>query len=123
MANTLGDMSMINSREKGKRGERDVVKVLRSHGYSEARRGVQYHGGPDSPDVVGVPGYHFEVKWTKRTDMYGWIAQAKKDCGGNVPIVVHKKDGEEWLVIMTLEDFLDGIDQQRKSNSVAEVAD
>ena len=113
---------MINSKDKGKRGERDVAKILRGHGY-EARRGVQYHGGPNSPDVVGLPGYHLEVKWTKRTDMYGWIAQAKRDCGENTPLVIHKKDGEEWLVIMTLEDFLNGIDQQRKSDTVAESAD
>ena len=36
------------SREKGKRGEREVAGLLRSYGY-DARRGVQYHGGEDSP--------------------------------------------------------------------------
>lgn len=111
---------MINSKDKGKRGERDVANKLREHGYENARRGVQYQGGPNSPDVVGLPGYHIEVKWTQRTDMYGWMEQAKNDCGENTPIVVHKKDGKEWLVIMTLEDFLNGIDKQRKSDPMAE---
>ena len=102
---------MINSKNKGKRGELAVVHELNKRGY-DAKRGVQYKGGPDSPDVVGLPGYHIEVKWTQKTDMYGWIEQAKRDKGEDeTPIVIHKKDGKPWLVIMTLEDFLNGIDK------------
>ena len=49
------------SREKGKRGEREASNFFKPYGY-ETRRGVQYHGGPDSPDVVGLPDMHIEVK-------------------------------------------------------------
>ena len=114
---------MINSRDKGKRGELDVVHELQKRGYN-ARRGVQYHGGPDSPDVVGLPGYHLEVKWTQKTDMYGWLEQSTRDkAEGEVPIVIHKKDKKPWLVIMTLEDFLNGVDKQRESGTVVESTD
>ena len=44
----------MNSRTKGKRGELELAKALRLYGY-DARRGQQYHGGADSPDVIGLP--------------------------------------------------------------------
>jgi Holliday junction resolvase len=40
------------SREKGKRGELELAAELRRLFGIEARRGVQYCGGGDSPDVV-----------------------------------------------------------------------
>jgi hypothetical protein len=41
----------MNSSQKGKRGERAWRDELIAHGYS-ARRGQQFSGTPDSPDVV-----------------------------------------------------------------------
>jgi hypothetical protein len=41
----------MDSRRKGKVGEREFAALLREHGF-DARRGVQYSGGVDSPDVV-----------------------------------------------------------------------
>jgi Holliday junction resolvase len=41
----------MNSREKGKRGERQWRDELRAQGFA-ARRGQQFSGSPDSPDVV-----------------------------------------------------------------------
>ena len=94
------------SREKGKRGEREVANLLRTHGY-DARRGVQYHGGNDSPDVVGLKGIHIEVKRTERLDLYGALSQSKGDSGDDMPIVVHRKNDCEWVVIQPLEDWIE----------------
>ena len=94
------------SREKGKRGEREVASLLREYGY-DARRGQQYHGGQDSPDVVGLPGTHIEVKRTERLDLYGALAQSKADAGEDMPIVVHRKNNSEWVVIQPLKDWID----------------
>ena len=66
------------SRDKGKRGEREIAGLLRDYGY-DARRGVQYHGGADSPDVVGLPGVHIEVKRTETLSLYPAMEQAKHD--------------------------------------------
>ena len=96
----------MNSRAKGKRGELELVKVLNGYGY-DTRRGVQYHGGPDSPDVVGLPGLHIEVKRSKRAiNIYDAIAQAKRDAGILLRAVFHRRDNCEWLVTMPLEDFM-----------------
>lgn len=94
------------SREKGKRGEREVAALLCFLGY-EASRGQQFHGGPDSPDVVGLPGIHIEVKRTEKLALYEAMEQSQRDCGeGELPIVVHRRNGKKWVVCMRFEDFM-----------------
>lgn len=93
------------SRDKGKRGEREVASLLRSYGY-DAHRGVQYHGGKDSPDVVGLRGVHIEVKRTESLRLYDALAQSKADAGDDLPIVVHRRNESEWVVIQPLEDWI-----------------
>ena len=70
----------MNSREKGKRGERQWRDELRAQGYA-ARRGQQFSGSPDSPDVVcdDLPWAHFEVKLVERLDLDGAMEQARRD--------------------------------------------
>ena len=93
------------SREKGKRGEREIASLLREYGY-DAHRGVQYKGGQDSPDVVGLPGTHVEVKRTERLNLYDALSQSKADAGTDMPIVVHRKNNAEWVVIQPLKDWI-----------------
>ena len=93
------------SRNKGKVGERDLARRLRDYGY-DAHRGVQYHGGEDSPDVVGLPGIHIECKRTESFRMWDALAQAAHDAGGNIPVVMHRKNNTQWVVVMTLDDFM-----------------
>jgi len=89
----------MNSRQKGARGEREWRDVLRSHGY-EARRGCQFSGSPDSPDVVCDLPFHFEVKRVQRLNIHDAVSQAQADCGGKHPVVAHRRNGGEWLVTM-----------------------
>ena len=111
----------MNSREKGKRGERQWRDELRANGYA-ARRGQQFAGSPDSPDVVcdGLPWIHFEVKAVERLRIHDAMDQAIHDCRGSmaegrgpdgevrrqkVPVVVHRKNFRLWLVTMEAETF------------------
>lgn len=94
------------SRDKGKRGERELASALREAGY-DCRRGVQYHGGPDSPDVVGLPGIHIECKRTERLRLYDALAQATADAGSDkLPVVMHRQNNAGWVVVQPLEDWL-----------------
>lgn len=94
-------------REKGKRGEREVSNILKEYGYTQAKRGVQYHGGPDSPDVVGIPGIHFEVKRVETLNLKAAIKQSVNDAADDeIPVVVHRKSREPWYVTLSLEDFI-----------------
>ena len=94
------------SREKGKRGEREVARILRDYGF-DARRGEQYCGANGDADVVGLPGIHIEVKRVERLELYTALSQAKHDArDGEQPIVVHRRNDCEWVVIQPLEDWL-----------------
>ena len=96
----------MNSREKGKRGERQWRDELRANGYA-ARRGQQFSGSPDSPDVIcdGLPWAHFEVKLVERLDLYAAMDQARRDSGGKAPFVAHRRNYWPWLVTMDADRF------------------
>lgn len=95
---------MTNSREKGKRFERLVAGLFKSIGY-EARRGQQYCGANGDADVVGVPGIHIECKAVEKLNLYDAMAQAKHDCNGKIPVVIHKKNNCNVLVTMEFEEW------------------
>lgn len=97
----------INSRAKGARGEREWRDQLRNAGF-DARRGQQFSGGADSPDVIceSLPGLHWEVKRVEAGNPYIWMAQAERDAGDKkMPVVAHKRNGQDWLCIIRAEDF------------------
>lgn len=101
-------MSGNTSRQKGKRGERELARLLTEQGF-EARRGVQYRGGPDSPDVLcpDLPDLHFEVKRTERLRLYDAVEQAVAEAGDNqVPVVAHRRNRHGWVAVLRLEDLL-----------------
>lgn len=94
------------SREKGKRAERELARILRDYGY-DTRRGVQYNGADGSADVVGLPGIHIESKHVERLNIYDAMAQAISDAReGEIPAVFHRKNNDYWKVTMKLEDFM-----------------
>lgn len=94
------------SRDKGKRGELELAKLLRQHGY-DARRGQQFSGANGDPDVVGLPGIHIEVKRVEKLNLYQAMEQATNDAReGEAPAVFHRRNGKYWLVTMELEDWL-----------------
>jgi hypothetical protein len=111
----------MNSREKGKRGERQWRDELRANGY-DARRGQQFAGSPDSPDVVcsNLEWIHFEVKAVERLNIEDAMEQARHDARRvgksevrnpksegveKVPIVAHRRNFRPWLVTMEAETF------------------
>lgn len=97
----------INSRAKGARGERELAEVLQSYGH-KARRGQQFKGGVDSPDVVceTLPQYHFECKLVEAGNPYVWLDQAIRDAGHKIPIVVHRRKRRQWIAILNLDDLM-----------------
>jgi len=96
----------VNSREKGKRGERQWRDELRANGF-QARRGQQFSGSPDSPDVIcdQLGWIHFEVKAVEKLNVEAAMEQARRDSAGQVPIVAHKRNFRPWLVTMSAEVF------------------
>jgi hypothetical protein len=99
-------MSGKKSRNKGKRGELEAAAELRRVLGVAARRGRQFKGTDDSPDLVtGVEGVHFEVKRVERLSLYAAMAQAEEDCVESVPVVLHKANRKPWVAIVYLDDL------------------
>lgn len=96
----------MNSRQKGKRGELEAAKVLKEYGY-ETRRGQQYSGATGDADVVGLPGIHLEIKRVEKLNISEAMKQSIRDArDGELPVVMHRKNRETWLVTMPLRIFM-----------------
>ena len=96
----------MNSRDKGCRGERERANKLKEYGF-DCRRGQQFCGANGDADVVGLDGIHIEVKRTERLSLYDALSQAKSDAReGEMPVVVHRKNNCEWVVVQPLEDWI-----------------
>ena len=98
---------MINSRNKGKRGELEAAKAWGEIFGVEMRRSQQFCGRSDeSDDIIGQPGVSFEVKRTARTNVQRVVAKAVEDAAeGRVAVVLHRGDHQPWLVSLRLEDL------------------
>lgn len=96
----------MNANRKGKRGEREFAAVLRQAGF-DARRGRQFSGSPDSPDVAcaALPWLHVEVKRVQNLNLAAACSQAEADAGGKPFIVAHRRNNAPWRITMDAELF------------------
>ena len=98
------------SRDKGKRFEREVSRILTEHGY-DAHRTAQYRGNTGKAgDVEGVPYIHIEAKHQERMKLYDWIQQSCSDAEAegkdNIPVVIHKANNKPVIVSMLFDDWI-----------------
>ena len=97
----------MNSRNKGKRGELELANMLKTYGY-DTRRGVQYSGINGDADVVGLPGIHIEVKRVEKLNVSEALKQSIRDARYfEKPTVMHRKNNEQWLVTMPLDEWIE----------------
>lgn len=97
----------INSRQKGAVGEREIANFLKEYGY-EARRGQQFCGKNGDADVVGLPDIHLEIKRVEKLNLEKAMEQSRRDAkGGEIPVVMHRKNRQPWLVTMDLDEWMD----------------
>ncbi len=97
---------MVHSKNKGAAGERELAKEVVRLFNCSARRGQQFAGGSDSPDIVtSLPGIHFECKRTEHFQLWPALEQATRDAGENVPVVCHRPNRQPWIVVVKLDDL------------------
>jgi Holliday junction resolvase len=96
-------------RDRGARGELEVVGLLQDAGWP-ARRGFASGGGTGpGGDIEGGPaGYTFEVKRTNRLQFYAALAQAEAAAAsGEHAIVAFRRDHDTWCAGLRLGTLLD----------------
>ena len=97
---------MVHSKHKGAAGERELAKEVARLFNCSARRGQQFAGGPDSPDIVtSLSGIHFECKRTEHFQLWPAMEQATRDAGENVPTVCHRSNRHPWVMVVRLDDL------------------
>lgn len=102
----------INSRRKGAEGELEFAKLCQENGYDGARRGQQY-SGIEGQDVVGLEGFHVEVKRVEALNVDKALEQSKRDAAdGAIPIVAHRKNRRPWLITMDADHFFQILNQK-----------
>lgn len=99
----------INSRDKGKRFEREAAKLLNRLIGGAWRRMQQHAGSPDAPDIKSdlYPALIVEVKAVEKLNLRDAMKQAEGYCDPqkHIPVVLHKKKNKDWLVTIKAEDL------------------
>ena len=98
----------INSRQKGKRGELEAAAEWNRHvPNAHARRAQQHSGTESASDLIapGTPHLWLEVKRVQKLNLTEVMAKSREQCGELCPVVLHRKNDEEWLVTFPLEDI------------------
>lgn len=112
----------INSKQKGKRFEREVSHLFKDWGY-EAHRSAQFKGNTgQAADVEGVPYIHIEAKHQERMNLYDWYEQAERDARANgegrLPVVIHKQNNKPVLVTMHFEHWIQLYNEWKASKEI-----
>lgn len=100
----MSEGKRINSRQKGAAGEREAAHYLTSLGFV-TRRGQQFAGGVESPDVISddLRHVHLEVKRVETIDLGTKVLadaldQASRDCGGAPYAVLWRRSRRSWCL-------------------------
>lgn len=95
-----------SQREKGKRGERRIVRLLQARGVPAVRSAAMQAGdAAHAPDVTCGP-YWIESKFGKAPSIRAALKQAASDCSEDfIPVAVTKRDGERAIASLYEDDF------------------
>lgn len=87
-----------------------MLRLLEAHGLKAYRNDQRYVGGVENPDIactLGEVAVHIEVKRVERLNIHTAMQQAIRDANGKaLPVVVHRRSREPWLVTLPLEEVL-----------------
>lgn len=103
---------MINSNAKGKRGEREVVKIINKYLGTNFRRTPNSGGLSIKGDIIDIDNtnplydFHIEIKNTNTLQIPKWMKQIENDAPlGKTGLLIAKSKGH-WYTWLTLQDFL-----------------
>lgn len=96
------------NRQKGATFERQLAAFFRDifPDVEGIKRGLQYRGGQEAPDVEGLPALWVEAKRQKMPNIRAAYRQALAGCPKNkMPVAITKANRDETLVTLSLDDF------------------
>ena len=98
---------MINSRQKGAAGEREVAAILREELELEIHRNWQQQAAEGGADLSGVPGWAIEIKRGKNIRLNEAWKQAAIQAARvkDKPVLIYRFDRQDWFAMMDLYDL------------------
>lgn len=97
------------SRDKGRRGEQEVVKLTETYGLRARRDAPLQAGRAGGADVtiLAHPALHIEVKRDEKMSVDAMVRQAEADAKGGTPIVFWRRNRRGWRADVPLTLFLE----------------
>lgn len=98
-----------SERRKGANAEREVVRLLRAHGWPEAKRTSDGASQGQRGDIAGGPlDVHLEVRRRETINIWACLAQAERDArDDHLPVVVFRRSRSRWYAALPLDALLD----------------
>ena len=100
---------VCNASRKGKNGELEAAHALNAVlPHAKARRAQQFAGHHTAADLVceGLDGVMVEVKRRQSMNIHKVMSESVQHCtDGVLPMILHRKDNEQWLLTIRLEDL------------------
>lgn len=96
------------ARNRGARGEREVVELLKACGWPRSRRNLlrDVMGRQERGDIAGgPPGVSFEVKFVEKLNLPSAWRQCVQAAGSDLPVVVHRSNGQPWLCTLPADEL------------------
>lgn len=104
-------MGGLMSRNKGKRGEREVIGILQPIINEERaalglppvviKRNLMQSYSSGGQDIVGVPWLALEVKYQENTQVDKWWQQAVDQAKpGQEPVLIYRGNHQSWRVVL-----------------------
>jgi hypothetical protein len=99
------------ARDKGVRGEQEIVNLAKEQGFAEAQRGgpLQAASGSegDFADVVSVGRLWPEVRLRQALNVSGMMAEMLRvERPGYVRVLFHRRNHGEWLATLEASELL-----------------
>ena len=113
----------INSRNKGKSGEAEVIKIIHDElGIKCCRNLDQVRNG--GHDILGLDGWAIEVKRAKKPLLAQWWTQTLEQAeqGGLHPVLWYRLDNQKWRVVVPLNRICAGLEYSGGLEYTAEMS-
>jgi hypothetical protein len=100
----------ISQRRKGKNGELELCHLLTDSFGVVIKRNLSQ--SRDAGHDIDVPPFRIECKRRAKIHVYEWMKQVMRACPGGehpekvTPVLMIRADGERWLVVMDLFDWM-----------------
>ena len=100
------------AKAQGDKYERELATYFNAEGGLNSHRTPLSGGGRKEAlaDLLGTPGIAIEAKRTEKINLADFMAQATKNCGADLPVVITRKNQqsiEDSYVFMQLREWMD----------------